>query len=154
MVQAAVWGFCQRARSGRFAGVTGRADLWRVLHAAVIRRAYDTVRDASRQKRGGLATAGNGDVGNVAVLADPGAELENTEELLKMLDRLALAGGDGWRIALGKLAGRSNEEIAAALAMGPATLKRRLGEMREVFAGLVKAGYARRRGQRSGARFQ
>jgi DNA-directed RNA polymerase specialized sigma24 family protein len=138
VVQTALWSFYLRARRGSYVAVTGRAELWRLLHAAVIRRALDLVRAAGRQKRGGCAAVKGGPLPDVAVVADPGAELEGTEELLKILDRLALAGGDAWRIALCKFAGRSNDEIIAALGCSLATFKRRLAEIRTCLRGGVK----------------
>ena len=45
--------FCDRAGRGQFPKLNDRDDLWRLLATITVRKALDTIRHQTRQKRGG-----------------------------------------------------------------------------------------------------
>jgi DNA-directed RNA polymerase specialized sigma24 family protein len=120
--------FCRSAEAGKLPQLHDRDGLWRLLLTITARKAYDLVRDAHRQKRGGGAV-----LGESAVRADPNssssAEMgldqvlgqEPTPELVAQMDeectRLLghLPNPELKSVAVWKMEGDTNEEIAAKL---------------------------------------
>jgi len=134
--------FCRGADEGRFPQLHDRDDLWQLLVAITAHKALDLVRHESRQKRGG------GAVLDEAALVDPGradAEVNGLEQILgrepspefalqvaeerqRLLDKL---GDDTLRsVAIWKMEGHSNDEIAARLGRAPRTVARKLRRIR------------------------
>jgi DNA-directed RNA polymerase specialized sigma24 family protein len=135
---------CRGAVAGRFTQLADRDDLWRLLIAITQQKAVDQIRRLTRDKRGGgavrgdsvfikLAADGDGSVqGFEAVLsADP------TPELLASMDEeyqrlLALLRNDTLRqIAIWRMEGYSNEEIAGRLRCTTRSVERKLKLIRE-----------------------
>jgi len=126
--------FCQGAVAGRFPRLDDRHDLWRLLVTITARKAMRQIRDARRQKRGGAAVRGesamHAGIGQV-LGREPTPELaaqmaEQTQYLLDLLDDDPLR-----LIALLKLEGYTNEEIAQSLDCSLRTVKRRLASIRQ-----------------------
>ncbi len=122
------------ARQGRYADVGGRDELWRILVTATRRKIIDRVRRENATKRGG------------AKLEQPVKELsspEATPEMLCLMDeRLnellgALRNDDLRRIALWRLEGYSNVEIARELDLSERTIERKLRLIREDWGNLI-----------------
>ncbi len=120
---------CRGARNGRFSDVGTRDDLWRLLVAATRRKVIDRVRHEHAAKRGG------GDVkvldacfGTAQLIAAP----DPTPETLCMIDEqlsvlLSQLRDDTFRrIALWKLEGYSNREVASMLDVSERTVERKL----------------------------
>ncbi len=132
--------FCRGAAAGRFPKLEDRDDLWKLLVTITARKASRQVRRARQQKRGSGKVRGDsvftgpgdqeqGGIGNV-LGAEPTPELaamaaEQCEELLDLLPEEQLR-----RIALWKLEGYTNDEIAEKLKCVPRTVERKLRRIR------------------------
>ncbi len=129
--------FYRGAEAGRFPQLADRDDLWRMLVTLTARKAFDQVRDEQRLKRGG------GDVlGQSALMAagdsafewfvgrepDPESAAMMAEQCNQLLARLKT---DELRnIAVWKLEGYTNEEIAGKLDCALSTVERKLQRIR------------------------
>jgi DNA-directed RNA polymerase specialized sigma24 family protein len=125
---------CRRAGQGRFPRLEDRDDLWRVLTVVTFRKALALADRERRPRRGG---------GRVRALADldpPEVERvlgpEPTPELAAQAGEqvrrlLGLLGDEGLRrLAVRKLEGYTNAEIAAELGCVEATVERKLQRIR------------------------
>jgi DNA-directed RNA polymerase specialized sigma24 family protein len=137
--------FCAGAQQGRFPKLNDRNDLWDVLALLTERRARDYRRQELRQKRGGGKTSkkidaecgagGADDVLGIEVLAshEPTPEFaalmaDECGFLLRSLndDRLRV-------IAVAKMEGYSNDELAARLECSVSTIERKLKLIRRIW---------------------
>jgi DNA-directed RNA polymerase specialized sigma24 family protein len=132
--------FCRGAAAGRFPQLADRDDLWRLLVTLTARKAFDQVRDEHRLKRGGGAVfgqsalkAGGGEAESefewfVGREPTPESAAMVAEECRRLLDRLKT---DELRtIAVWKMEGYTNDEIAAKLDCAPSTVERKLQRIR------------------------
>jgi DNA-directed RNA polymerase specialized sigma24 family protein len=135
--------FCRGVEAGRFPQLTDRHDLWQLLVVITARKAYDLAQHERRHKRGGghvqdeAALAAN-DRGDVQILAEaishePSPELATqiAEQCRCLLDRLedqALRS-----VAVWKMEGFSNQEIAAKLGRSLPTVERKLQRIRGIW---------------------
>lgn len=136
--------FCQGIAAGRFPWLSDRRDLWKLLVTITARKATAEIRRQLRQKRGGgnecgeaaLGGTGQGD-GNAAIEEFVGREPtpDFAAEVAEECERLLAALGDESlrQIAIAKLEGYTNEEIAERLDCSLRTVKRRLGRVREIW---------------------
>lgn len=137
--------FFHGLEQGRFPRLQDRDDLWRVLVSITVRKAHHQVRDQGRQKRGdgivrgesaflapGAADQSAAGLGNVAG-PEPTPELaaEVAEQCERLLERLGDA--ELRNIALWKMEGDTNDEVAAKLGCAPATVERRLALIRRIW---------------------
>ena len=136
--------FCRGAEAGRFPQLQDRDNLWHLLVALTVRKAVDLRRHETRQKRGGggvldeaaLADlpAGAGEMDLEQVLGpEPTPEFaaqmaEECQRLLDCLDDATLRA-----VALAKMEGYTNEEIAARLGCAPRTVARKLEVIRKLW---------------------
>lgn len=128
---------------GRFADVNDRDDLWRVLVTLTVRKAAHQVRDQQRQKRGGGAVRGESGALNpgeesglgLAGFADDEPTPAFAAEVAEQCERLLNCLGDAElrQIALWKMEGDTNQDIAAKLSCAPATVERRLALIRRIW---------------------
>jgi DNA-directed RNA polymerase specialized sigma24 family protein len=129
--------FYRGAERGRFPQLADRDELWQLLVVITVRKAYDLVRHVGRPKRGGgrvqtlseLVAAGAGEMlGNEPT---PALAAQVAEECTRLLDRLD---NDTLRqIALWKMEGYTNEEIAAKLGCVRFTVDRKLQSIRQIW---------------------
>jgi DNA-directed RNA polymerase specialized sigma24 family protein len=132
--------FCKGVEAGRFPQLMDRDDLWRLLITLTARKAFDQVRDENRLKRGGGAVLGHSALN--AAGNDGDSEFERfvsqeptpesaalvAEECCRLLDRLK---SDELRtIAVWKMEGYTNAEIAAKLDCAQSTIERKLQRIR------------------------
>ena len=135
--------FCHHAAAGRFPQLADRDDLWRLLVTVTSRKALHLRRDEKRPKRGG------GEVLSLAELSGSSEENAVFEQILdreptpayaalvaeesrRLLERL---GDEQLRtIALYKLEGHTNEEIAGKLGCERVTVQRKLRLIRQIWA--------------------
>ena len=134
--------FCQGAEQGRFPRLDDRDDLWQVLVLLTTRKASNLVRLERRQRRGG------GKVLNASALAtgteeepalanligrepDPEFAVQVAEECRRLLARLEDPTLQA--IAVWKMEGHTNEEIADKLGRAVGTIERKLQLIRKVW---------------------
>ncbi len=126
------------ATAGRFPQLVGRGDLWRLVATMAAQKAVDQQRHERRDKRGGGRTRRAVDLGQRDVLAMV-VDREPTPEKAALLDdecrhRLDRLQDEQLReIAILKLEGRSNDEIAQQLGCGLRTVERKLGVIRAIW---------------------
>jgi DNA-directed RNA polymerase specialized sigma24 family protein len=130
--------FCRAAVEGRFPRLADRDDLWRLLFAITLRKAHDLVRDQRRQKRGGSAPLGPPHPPEVAIPErllgrEPTPEFaaQVAEECQRLLGRLGDA--ELRSVALWKMEGYTNEEIAQKLGRSDRTVERKLRLIRQAW---------------------
>ena len=137
--------FCDGAARGRFPLLSDRDDLWRLLVVITARKACAQVQRRTRRKRGGGHVIGEGDLAAAAALDGPagldqvvGAEptpefaAAVAEEYRRLLDALD---DDGLRrVALDRMEGYTNDEIAARLGCARRTVARRLELIRSIWS--------------------
>jgi len=136
--------FCASAAKGRFPQLDDRDDLWHILVTLTRRKALDQVRRQQRQKRGGgravsestLAGTGTGESWS---FFDEVAGREPTPEFAAMVadecrQRLESLRDDSLRrVALMRMEGYTNDEIARILDCGLRTLTRKLDIIRRTW---------------------
>jgi DNA-directed RNA polymerase specialized sigma24 family protein len=127
--------FCRGAEQGRFPQLEGRDQLWHLLVTITLRKVYDQVHHEQRHKRGkgtvlresDLARSGEDFQGfDEIVSREPTPQLaaEIAEECQRLLGLLGDA--DLRTIALLKMEGYSNLEIAQQLDCARSTIQRKL----------------------------
>jgi DNA-directed RNA polymerase specialized sigma24 family protein len=137
--------FCRGVERGRFPQLEDREDLWKLLVVLTARKAAHLRRDERRHKRGGGAVRGEsallpagGDSGATPALEQvlgqeptPAFAAEVAEQCEYLLGLL----GDGElrAIALWKMEGDTNEEVAARLGCALSTVERRLRLIRQTW---------------------
>jgi len=118
--------FCRAAEAGRFPKLSDRDDLWQVLMMLTARKAIDAVRRESALQRGGGQLVREGPFFEtiVGIEPTPSFAAEVAEQFRLLLDRL---GDDELRqIAMWKLEGFTNPEIAGKIDKSLATVERKL----------------------------
>ncbi len=126
--------FCRGATNGRFPQLADRDNLWRVLVVITARKAGHLVRDQRRLKRGGTAEPLSlGAEADELLSREPTPEFaaEAAEECGQLFARLGDA--DLERVALWKMEGYSNDEIADRLGCAPRSVERKLRLIREIW---------------------
>lgn len=136
--------FCDRAGRGQFPQLHGRDDLWRLLATITVRKALDVMRHQTRQKRGGGHV-----LGESALLGGEDASGEGLTDVLSREptpEEVALFADDYYRflerlqdptlrtVALRRLEGRSNQEIAQLLNVSTKTVERKLQLIRTIWS--------------------
>ena len=130
--------FCRNAREGRFPQLADSDGLWRLLVVITARKAVRLVRDQGRQKRSGgtltgpLDSEGNQPAVEELIGNEPSPEFaaqvaEEYERLLALLD------DDQRAIAIAKLEGLTNEQIAERFNRALRTVERRLKLIRKIW---------------------
>lgn len=131
--------FCRGLETNRFPDVTSRDDLWKLLVTITLHKVLHLVRDENRQKRGGrwtqLVAADDGQEDVLARLAgqEPSPELaaEVAEEFERLLRQLAAP--ELVELAVLKMEGYTNGEIAARWGRAERTVERKLQLIRQVW---------------------
>jgi DNA-directed RNA polymerase specialized sigma24 family protein len=124
--------FVRAVARGRFPRLDDRDDLWQVLFVITARKAADATEAAHRLKRGGGRTVeqlGSDGGGVPSAEPDPAEAAALAEEVGRLLAGL----GDPVlrQIAVWKLDGHTNEEIAAKLGRSVPTVERKLARIRQ-----------------------
>jgi DNA-directed RNA polymerase specialized sigma24 family protein len=142
MALSAFDSFCQGAAHGRFPKLDDRDDLWHLLVIITERKTYDWVQHERRQKRGGGEVLGESALpspsDSSATEAGMGqvAAREPTPEIAAQLAdecrRLLECLGDATLryVAVSKMEGYTNAEIADKLACAEVTIERKLQRIR------------------------
>jgi DNA-directed RNA polymerase specialized sigma24 family protein len=137
--------FFRRAQEGQFPQLQDRSDLWQLLVTITDRKALNQVRDQQRQKRGGGAVRGDsafpspessaaGAGIDQIVGKEPTPEFAAavTEELHRLLELLR---DDLRQIAVLKLEGHTNEQVATMVDRSVPTVERQLRLIRDTWRG-------------------
>jgi DNA-directed RNA polymerase specialized sigma24 family protein len=138
--------FCRGAEAGRFPDLSDRDSLWHLLVVLTARKAAHLRRDQRRQKRGGgavldeAALAGTGREGHVPLDLDqivgdeptPDLAAQVAEELERLLH--CLGEPELKSIAVWKMEGHTNQEVATRLDCCQSTVERRLQVIRRLWA--------------------
>jgi DNA-directed RNA polymerase specialized sigma24 family protein len=142
---AAFASFCEGAEKGRFPKLTDRDSLWNLLFAIVVHKAGHLVRYEQAQKRGGGQVVGEDALEDLlasdnargidrVVGNEPSPEIvvELTDQWQRLLHRL---GDDTLRqVAIYKMEGYTNDEIADKLDCSEVTIRRKLDAIRRIWA--------------------
>ncbi len=141
VVQQAFAEFFVQVRQGRFPKLDDRNDLWQILAMLVDRRAKDQIKRQNTQKAGGgrvrtesvflVPDASAGDPG-IARVEDLLPSPELAAEFIEIMDErmAALHNGEHRQIALFKMQGYTNREIADLLRSSERTIERCLQKIR------------------------
>jgi DNA-directed RNA polymerase specialized sigma24 family protein len=129
--------FCRNAERGRFPRLTDRDSLWGLLVVITGRKAAHLLRDQGRQKRGGAnrPEPAGGEAPDLQQLLSreptPEFAAQAAEECQRLLDLL----GDPVlaSVALARMEGHTNEEIAARLGFAPRSVRRKLRMIRDLW---------------------
>jgi DNA-directed RNA polymerase specialized sigma24 family protein len=132
--------FCRGVAAGRFPDLGSRDELWRLLVTLTSREVADQVQRERRLKRGGGRVGGEASPNcpdlTIDELAAPSSSEGSSPELAAMAAEdyrrlFGVLGNDTRRlVALLKLEGYTNEQIAASLGCGLRSVERRLEEIR------------------------
>jgi DNA-directed RNA polymerase specialized sigma24 family protein len=139
---SALASFCRGAEHGRFPQLADRENLWRLLVTITARKVIDLRNREHAAKRGGVpgeaARAGPPAAAVEVALEQvvgteptPAFAAEVADECRRLLDRLGDAGLRA--LALLKMEGYTNVEIAGQLGCGLATVERRLRLIRGIW---------------------
>ena len=134
VAQSVFANFCNAVREGRFPDVTDRDQLWRLLLKMTADKAVDKLRGEGRAKRGGRyhddrtfsedleQLVGNSPTPDFVALV-----AEQCDRLLGVLD------GDLRLVAVAKMEGYTNKEIAEQLDCSVSTIERKLVLIRKIW---------------------
>jgi RNA polymerase sigma factor (sigma-70 family) len=142
--------FYQRAQADRFPDLRDRDDLWHLIVRITERKAYDQLRDQARKKRGCGLVAGesafvdlpaSGRGAGINGVAGPEPTPQFAAEMVEAVGRLfgQLPDDQLRQIALHKLEGYTNEEIAGKIGCALPTVERRLRLIRQQWQGRIGA---------------
>jgi DNA-directed RNA polymerase specialized sigma24 family protein len=138
--------FCQGAREGRFAQLRDRHNLWPLLLTLTTRKAADLIQRDRRQKRGGGAVRGDSALAGPAGEGDGSAAgldrvpaggptpafaaqvADECRRLLGLLDSAELRD-----VAVWKMEGYTNADVAARLGCVTGTVERKLRLIRTLW---------------------
>lgn len=133
---------CRGAARGTYPKLTDRDNLWSLLVVITSRKVCDYIAAEHAQKRGGgqvmAASELAGESEREAAALDAVLSREPTPEMAATFAEecerlLALLDPDLRRLALGKMDGASNEEMAATMNCGLRTVERRLELIRHIW---------------------
>jgi DNA-directed RNA polymerase specialized sigma24 family protein len=150
VAQSAFISFCLGAQAGRFPRLNDRDDLWQLLVVLTARKAMALARRERRQKRGGGKVLVASDLEDPKQSADepaialiigreptPEFAAQCAEECERLLTSL---GNDELRaVAVWKMEGETNEEIARKLGCVLRTIERRLRTIRALWSKELRA---------------
>jgi DNA-directed RNA polymerase specialized sigma24 family protein len=136
--------FIRRAQGGRFPQLEDRHDLWQLLIVITTRKARDLAEHEGRDKRDWRRVQAEADGEEDGALIrsligrepDPAFAAQVAEECQRLM--ALLPDPDLRRVALFKLEGHTNEEIAAQVERSLATVERWLNLIRKHWAGVAK----------------
>ena len=145
VVVVAFASFCRGAEAGRFCRLDDREDLWQILVVLTERKAIDQMRREGAAKRGAGEVRGDSALWDpsvdgssapgIAQLVDGEPTPEFAAQIAEQLERLLSALDDDAerRIALDRMDGYTNKEIAQRQATSLRSVERRLGLIRKVW---------------------
>lgn len=144
VVLSAFQSFVQRTQGGAFPDMQDRHDLWRLLGTITVHKALNVIRNENSERRGRDCAVLDGRVlpsdssDGLDVLANLSGDFPEPRLIIMLKDSLhslltSLSDDELRTIAVGKLRGRSNEEIADEIGRSVATVERRLRLIRHAW---------------------
>ncbi|MFW6171452.1 MAG: ECF-type sigma factor [Planctomycetota bacterium] len=140
---------CAGAERGRLADISDRDDLWRVLVTMTLRKVVDQQRRAAGQKRGSGKVRGESIFfGEANQEASPGLQQWSDDQPTPRM--MAIIEEEGQRlldalederlrqVAIWKLEGFTNGEIAAKLRLTRRSIERKLQRIREIWSRVLE----------------
>jgi DNA-directed RNA polymerase specialized sigma24 family protein len=130
--------FYRRAEAGQFARLSDRDDLWQILVLLTERKAVDLIRREGRKSRGeGRVVSLSADGVAADAVADRGPTPEFAARVAdEFRHRLESLGDDSLRrVAVAKMEGYTNREIAERLGCIEQTVERKLRSIRRIWTG-------------------
>jgi RNA polymerase sigma factor (sigma-70 family) len=144
--------FCRGAEQGRFPNLHDRHNLWAILITVTRRKVLDELERENRKKRGGGKVQGESALvsptgsdeswaGGIEAVMDKDPTPEFAARLAEDCQRLLTKLGDSklQSIALWKMEGYTNSEIAAKLGCVVATAERKLKMIRNIWSKEVES---------------
>lgn len=134
---AAFDSFYRRAEAGRFPTLEDRGDLWKLLFVLTVRKAIDLARRESRQPKvaWGRSLWEQAELNlDLVLCTEPSPEFaaQVADECRRLLEVL---GDETLRsLAVWKMEGQTNAEIAARLGCDASTVERKLGRVRKLWS--------------------
>jgi DNA-directed RNA polymerase specialized sigma24 family protein len=128
--------FYRRAEEGQFARLSDRNDLWQILVIITERKAIDLMRREGRKSRGEGKTRSLSDADEGAAgLLDPGPTPEFAAQVAdECRALLELLGDESLRnVAIAKLEGYTNRQIAEQIGCIEQTVERKLRSIRQIW---------------------
>lgn len=139
---SAMKSLCVGLRAGRFDGLVNDDSLWRLLLVIAARKVSDQVQYSTRMKRNvnrlDSVRGAGADTPLWSLLCSrptPDAEAEIAEQLGQLLQTLERE--DLKRVAILKMDGHTNDEIARKMNRGLSTIERKLRTIRSIWTGMV-----------------
>jgi DNA-directed RNA polymerase specialized sigma24 family protein len=124
--------FCRRAAEGSFPRLADRDDLWQILVMLTLRKAVNLVDHEGRQKRGGGVSEDAAALNElVSREPDPAFAAQVAENCQRLLG--ALADSTLRDLAVAKMEGASNQEVADRLGVSLPTVERKLRRIRTIW---------------------
>ena len=143
VVQEAFQSFFRRAQQHQFPELTDRDDLWSLLLTITDRKALNEIRASRAQKRGSGQVRGESvfgrldsdEVAGIDRMADSSPTPDDAVMVMESCEQLlSLLNSEQRQIAICKLEGRTNKEIAQRLDCAVATVERRLQLIRRIWS--------------------
>lgn len=127
--------FCRGMEGDRFPDLHDRNNLWHLLVVLTVRKSSHQLRRQRQQKRGGLPAPSDLTTDDLEQLVSreptPEFAAEVAEETQRLLDRLGDPGLEA--VALWKMEGYTNTEIADQLGCAPRSVERKLHLIRTLW---------------------
>jgi DNA-directed RNA polymerase specialized sigma24 family protein len=138
VVVSAFDSFCRGAENNHFPQLADRNDLWQLLVLITRRKAHDLVEFNHRQKRRATATVSLDQLRGGGLAFDQAGDEPTPDfaaQIAEEVERLlrALGKDDLRKLALWKMEGYSNQEIAARLGCVERTIERKLWVIRQIW---------------------
>lgn len=136
VVLSALKSFCKAAQMGRFPDMKDRDDLWRILFAMTSRKIVDLQRYEARRPATGESawqSPSNEEGGIHELPADPSEEAVATRLAEELEANLGTLSPDLRNLAVAKLEGYTNVEIAERFGVALRTVERRLHLIRRIW---------------------
>jgi DNA-directed RNA polymerase specialized sigma24 family protein len=138
---SAIHSALRKIEAGKYPRLNDRNDLWRLLIVITARKSSRLVRDECRQKRAGSrvvrtdSDAPEGEEAAIEQILSREPTPQFAAEMAEQCERLlgSLPDGDLRRLAIWKMEGHSNDEIAAEMQCATRTVERKLRLIRRVW---------------------
>lgn len=141
---SAIKSFCRGVERGRYPQLADREGLWNLLVTITLHKVLHLVRDEGRAKRGGgrkriAAHASNDDAELLAQLVSKEPTPQIAVQIIEEIERLMhlLPQGELAELALLKMEGYTNQEIAGRWQKTERTVERKLHEIRRLWSEYV-----------------